>query len=544
MLKKLCSLLLTLSMIVSVAVCLSGCGSSKKVKLVWAGSTLGTKEADLVFEAFNKKLQSIKGFENVEVEFKKQDTTNWQLWMASGEQIDIAWSGYSYDLETEINNGSYSELDEYISEKETPNIYSEMKEYSADYESGKYKGKQYLIPNQQPIANLANILKVPVELKDYMDIDGLLNECHSNKKTTEKVYQYIDSYLKAVTNAKAIDTDTVGKYIDIQGIFKYVAVRGYEFIGGDLTGAWLCYDEEDPSAKIVNFMETDAYKLFLKYAEKWYADGYVSPNVLVNGSESGSRSPVLNAHSTGMWYQTQNPELGEERGVVYTTEVDDAGNKFITTYNLLLDTPEQDWQGVSTLGSEKTYLCVPYTSKNPEMAVKLIDLLRDEVGSEGNDLLNLLVYGFEENSELAKEYKTYHYKLDGDCAYGVDYYAQPDSSCKYGIAHWMVGNVFKTYRTPNIDAGQGDYVKKYETVDRLTHNKTALCGFRVDLSKYSTVISNIQAIINEYNDTLICGIDGSKYNSTYNEMMNKINAADLSKVKDEVQSQANDYMSK
>lgn len=542
MLKKVCSVCLALFMVFGVALCTAGCGASK-VKLIWAGSTLGNEESEMVFEAFNKELQSVKGFENVEIDFQKQDTTNWQLWMASNTQIDIAWTGYSYDIETEINNGSYTALDEYITEENTPNIYAEKQEYSADYASGSYKGKQYLIPNQQPIANLSNILKIPVELKDYMNIDGVLNECHSNKKTTEKVYQYIDEYLAAVTKAHAIDTDTVAKYIDIQGIFKFVATRGYEFIGGDLTGAWLCYDEEDPSAKIVNFMETDAYRLFLKYAAKWYNDGYVSPNVLVNGSESGSRSPVLNAHSTGMWYATENPELGEERGVTYAIETDDAGNKFITMYNLLLETPEQDWQGVSTLGSEKTYLCIPYTSKNPEIAIKLLDLLRAPVGEKGNDLLNLLVYGFEENSKYAEEYGTYHYTLEGDCAYGVDYYAQPDSSCKYGIAHWFVGNVFKTYRTPNIQAGQGDYVKKYETVDRLTHKETALCGFRVDLSEYSNVIANIQTIINEYNDTLICGIDGSNYNATYDEMMSKINGADLAKVKEAVQSQADKYIS-
>ena len=542
MLKKVCSVCLALFMVFGVALCTAGCGASK-VKLIWAGSTLGNEESEMVFEAFNKELQSVKGFENVEIDFQKQDTTNWQLWMASNTQIDIAWTGYSYDIETEINNGSYTALDEYITEENTPNIYAEKQEYSADYASGSYKGKQYLIPNQQPIANLSNILKIPVELKDYMNIDGVLNECHSNKKTTEKVYQYIDEYLAAVTKAHAIDTDTVAKYIDIQGIFKFVATRGYEFIGGDLTGAWLCYDEEDPSAKIVNFMETDAYRLFLKYAAKWYNDGYVSPNVLVNGSESGSRSPVLNAHSTGMWYTTENPELGEERGVTYAIETDDAGNKFITMYNLLLETPEQDWQGVSTLGSEKTYLCIPYTSKNPEIAIKLLDLLRAPVGEKGNDLLNLLVYGFEENSKYAEEYGTYHYTLEGDCAYGVDYYAQPDSSCKYGIAHWFVGNVFKTYRTPNIQAGQGDYVKKYETVDRLTHKETALCGFRVDLSEYSNVVANIQTIINEYNDTLICGIDGSNYNATYDEMMSKINGADLAKVKEAVQSQADKYIS-
>lgn len=542
MFKKICSVCLALFMILGIALCTAGCGASK-VKLIWAGSTLGNEESEMVFEAFNKELQSVKGFENVEIDFQKQDTTNWQLWMASNTQIDIAWTGYSYDIETEINNGSYTALDEYITEENTPNIYAEKQEYSADYASGSYKGKQYLIPNQQPIANLSNILKIPVELKDYMNIDGVLNECHSNKKTTEKVYQYIDEYLAAVTKAHAIDTDTVAKYIDIQGIFKFVATRGYEFIGGDLTGAWLCYDEEDPSAKIVNFMETDAYRLFLKYAAKWYNDGYVSPNVLVNGSESGSRSPVLNAHSTGMWYATENPELGEERGVTYAIETDDAGNKFITMYNLLLETPEQDWQGVSTLGSEKTYLCIPYTSKNPEIAIKLLDLLRAPVGEKGNDLLNLLVYGFEENSKYAEEYGTYHYTLEGDCAYGVDYYAQPDSSCKYGIAHWFVGNVFKTYRTPNIQAGQGDYVKKYETVDRLTHKETALCGFRVDLSEYSNVIANIQTIINEYNDTLICGIDGSNYNATYDEMMSKINGADLAKVKEAVQSQADKYIS-
>lgn len=147
MFKKICSLMLTLSIVLTIVLCASGCENSKKVTLVWAGSTLGTKEDDMVFEAFNKELQSIEGFENVKVEFQTQDTTNWQLWMASGKQIDIAWTGYSYDLETEINNGSYTVLDKYITEEDTPNIYSEMREYSADYASGNYKGEQYLIPN-------------------------------------------------------------------------------------------------------------------------------------------------------------------------------------------------------------------------------------------------------------------------------------------------------------------------------------------------------------------------------------------------------------
>ena len=89
MLKKVCSVCLALFMVFGVALCTAGCGASK-VKLIWAGSTLGNEESEMVFEAFNKELQSVKGFENVEIDFQKQDTTNWQLWMASNTQIDIA----------------------------------------------------------------------------------------------------------------------------------------------------------------------------------------------------------------------------------------------------------------------------------------------------------------------------------------------------------------------------------------------------------------------------------------------------------------------
>lgn len=38
------------------------------------------------------------------------------------EQIDIAWTGYTYNMQKEIENDSYLSLNDYISEKDTPNF--------------------------------------------------------------------------------------------------------------------------------------------------------------------------------------------------------------------------------------------------------------------------------------------------------------------------------------------------------------------------------------------------------------------------------------
>lgn len=518
-----------------VGILFTGCGK-KTTTLKWAISGLGCADDDIVHAEFNKRLKKL--LPGVQVEFIAQTKSNWSLWMNAGEQIDIAWSGYEYDVESEINKGAYMELDDLINEKDTPNIYKEKSVYAEDYYSGTYNDKLYMIPIQQPIFNQSVQLNVPAELKDYMDIDALLNAAHSSTKTTREVYDIITKYLEKVWAADAYDTDVIGNGIDVITLGKALATRGYDFIGNEkMTGACLCYDAFADNPKLVNFMETDEYKTFLEYAGKWFKAGYIAEDVLIS-SGSGVRVAPLSANVSGMWYGTDNPEYGEKRGVKYVMDQGEIG-----TYGLLLDTQKQQFCGVAALGSEATYQVIPVTAKFPKEAIKLLDLLRSPVGTEGNDLANLLCYGFEKNSDLAKEYNTYHYTLDGTCAHGVDYTVQPGSNCKYGKCFWTVTNSFLLYHTPVILEGQSEWALDFEKNVRPTLHKTPYYRFRVDTSTLLTDISNVASVINEYNDQLLSGLNGSSYEKPYNEMMKKMKDAKLESIKANVSEQMNKYVS-
>lgn len=533
--KRLLAMVLT---VCTTAMLFAGCGgdgggNNKKIVLKWGFSgALGCKDDDLVHKEFNKMLDEL--MPGVQVEFVDQTNENWSLWMNAGEQVDIAWSGYLYDMENEIIKGAYRELDDLINEKDTPNIYQEMKDYAEDYYSGTYKDKLYMLPIQQPIFTQSAMLTIPAELYEYMDVDALLNAAHSSPKTTRAVYDEITKFLEKVWAADAYDTDTIGNGIDVITIGKILAKRGYDFVGNADPG-YLCYDAFDDNATLVNFMETDAYKLFLEYAGKWYEAGYIPEDVLTSGG-GGTRASVISANASGMWFGTDNPETGEARGVKY---IMDQGK--IGSYGLLLDTTEEQFNGVSTLGSEATYQVIPITAKYPEEAIKLLDLLRSPVGTPGNKLANLLCYGFEKDSDYAKEYDTYHYTLNGTTAQGVDYTVQPSSNCKYGKCFWTVTNAFLLYNTPAVLEGQADWALDFEKNVRSTLHKTPYYRFRADFSDHLTDVSNVASVLTEYNKQLLSGLNGSGYQSTYDQMIQKMKAAKVDDIIATINKQMQEY---
>ncbi len=523
-----------LTVIVLVVTCFAGCGKGSGRKTIyWAIIGEGCEDQSIVLDEFNERLQEyLPGFE---VEFV--NVWNLSNMLSSGEQVDITWTGYARDVVSDTEKDAYIQLDDLVEEYGT-NIKQEMKDYPVAYESGTYKGKLYMIPNQQPLIQESCKLIVPYELEKYMDIDALLQASHASAKTTKEVYDIMEDYFEKITAAGVVNTNTVGTSCDINAIFETIATRGYDFVGG-MKGAWMCYDTTVDNPEIVNFFDTDEFKTFMEYAGRWYEKGYISENALVTGGSSGGRASTLSAHPTSNWYGTQNEQTGQARGVVY--DFDQDGN--ITYSNVLMDVAENKFQGVNEYGSEASYCAIPHSAKYPEEAMQLLDLLRAPKGEPGNELLNLLVYGFEKNSEEAAE-TGHHYTLEGDLAKGVDYTIQPDNSCKYGIAHWVIANVYLTYRTPNILEGQQEYAYEWVSEKQQTYRKTKLYNFRGDLSEFTTQIGNVQAAITEFKDQLVYGTKGTNYTDTYNQMMEKIQAADIATIKNELNKQAQDYMSK
>lgn len=517
MLKRIIAIALSLFTVVAVV---SGCGkeevdTSKAVTLIWNIGWSQQKDYNKVMAEVNTQLGEL--LPNTKLEFMTAGPDTWSLLMAAKEPIDIAWTGYQYDMNSEVNSESFLPLNDLV-EEYGPDIQKEMEIFKKAYQSGTVDGELLAIPNEQPILHQTSYLAIPEAANQYFDGDAFLEECHSNYKTTEKVYQIIEQYLEKCYNAGLYNDDRFCGSIDIQNIFLAIAIRGYDWVDTYRAGAYLCYDIHDPDAKIVNFQQTDAYKLFIRYAAKWYQKGYIAEDVLTSVGGGIGGDYFASANVTEMWYG-----LDDERGIRI---IDGANSKI---YNYLTDPIENLYQGTDMLGREKTYTVIPYTAKNPERAMMLINLLRSE---EGRDLLNLIVYGIEGE----------HYTLEGDVAIGNGYTTQATSANDYGIPHWKIGNVFLTYRTPNILDGQIEYAMDYIENVEPTLYKTPLYNFRAETRSLSNKIIQAKQVVSEFQDTLICGIMGAGYEATYNELIDKLNAAGMQDLLDALNQQAQEYM--
>lgn len=520
--KKIMCVLFSL-LIVAMSACMAGCGdkSNEKVKLRWVVMWAEQKDFDMVVKEANKLLAKLMPNTELDLQCLESLPSKWSLWMSSGEPVDLVWSGYSFDVGSEINKKSYMELDDLI-EKYAPNLKKERENYEYAYNTITVNDKLYGVPHIQFYAAETARLTIPSELVKYMDEDALLKAAHGSPFATKELFNVIDKYLYASKNAGAWDTDTVSQCLGtMKHICQFVAQRGYDFIGSGEEGAYMCYNPFDEKPQITNFMQTEQFKLMMEYASKWYKDGLISKDVISgNGGSSGGRAGILSAHSTENWFN-----VDDERGIKHET----SNGIDITVY--LLDDADNKYQGATTIGSEASYTCIPYTSKHPERAIQFLDLIHSD---KGKDLFNMLIYGIE----------GVHYdKVGKNRVKPYDYTIQGDSNSKYGIANWMLGNLDYAWETPNIPEGQAAYIKNYNTVKRKEQHASPLKGFCVDTSNVTKEISQLTAVFKEYKETLINGVMAD-YMSYYNEMMNKAKAAGLDKVTAEFQKQADEYAEK
>lgn len=67
-------------------------------------------------------------------------------------------------------------------------------------------------------------------------------------------------------------------------------------------------------------------------------------------------------------------------------------------------------------------------------------------------------------------------------------------------------------------------------------------GFRFDNSAVTTELDQINAVIAEYFDTLRLGAKGADWEGYYNEFVEKMNAAGVEKVQNEIQTQFDAFL--
>ena len=171
---------------------------------------------------------------------------------------------------------------------------------------------------------------------------------------------------------------------------------------------------------------------------------------------------------------------------------------------------------INRSGIQSTLSAIAATSKNPVRALKFIHLMHTD-----EYMLNLICYGIE----------------------GRDYTKDPNNpkrmeraSGGYYVSEFMVGSQFLAYLVPSYEDGVWEETKRQNETARVDD----YIGFSFDPKPVESEISQISAVVTEYNKILGCGLEDPEI--TYPERHEKLKLAGLEVVQEEAQRQLDEWL--
>lgn len=492
----------------------------------------GEGSAD-VLEVFNKKLAEVLPNTTLEITYVggwDAYFEQWPLLLAGGEEMDIAWSGWGNSLSLDAEDGNVQPLND-LMEQYAPNLLEEKSTWKEDYGAMELDGVQYGIPSIQPIGGTNTRLFIDAEYAEYFDLDAIATELHSNLKTTEKLWDLLEAGLQAAIDAGAL---TVGdnSWRIATGELAYLGVRGYAtFSAGVTNGGSLgcfCIDPEADNNEIFCNFELPEVVYGCERVKSWVDKGWITQSQIADQVQEGATAVIYYTSShNGDWSECDARGIRSEIGSIDQRE----------KVSIACETQAQSFQNPINFGYS-TGMVIPYTSKNPERAMMLLNLLHDKPGTVGNELANLLCFGFAADSEEAKEYSWANYKLSEleDGTVYVDESYRDSAPSKHGITNWVLGNTYYLLSAGNISQETKDFALNFWQNVYPTLTETALSGMHPSRVNISTELSTLETINAEYEQRMLKGdVD------LIPEYLNKLNSSCMETIKAELAQQLADY---
>lgn len=474
---------------------------NKPVKLRWVFPGPGKqKDSEEVWAAFNEKLQEY--LPNTTVDFEiypiAEYADNWRLLAASGEAIDLAWMGYVQDVAAEVNKGSYMALDDIIGADSA--ITKELPEWLMNL--AKFNGTQYGIPNFQNVADMRLGIRIPKAFVDKGYIDPVQAEKTFMEYgiNSQESYDVIEQYM-----AKLKENDELRMG---------ASTFSLNWAPGDIHGSLgapftIRGDFKDVSSLyVVNMHDTPEMKLMYDTAADWFKKGYIRKDIL----------------------SVQNPRTdeGKEDGYVYWihTVSNNQASFDSERYGFPIEVIPMEAEDYITRPIYNTMTGITRTSKNPERAAQLLELMHTK---EGKELYNMLVWGIE-----GKHYN----KVSDDRIETIGYAGQGTADANYGIWKWVMGNTSNSYETQADPEGFNDSWQKLneEAI------KSPVLEFKPNAEPVKTEIAQVQAVVKEYHESLQSGALPD-HEKQYAEFVEKMKKAGSDKVVEEYQKQLEQFIS-
>ena len=486
----------------------------KTIQLMITGSGKQAN-SDKVWAAFNEQLQQYvpnTTVEFIDVSFDEYSEKFSQV-LASGEGVDLAWTGWLINKPQNIADGNLMPLDDLLAEY-GQGIVDTLGENVVEIHRNAADGKLYYLPSWQGLCGERRGWLVVTEIAELAgdtwieDTEAALNKWRNNYSGIEDFQAVLDQATKYLAAAK--EAGKLGAGINTGRAFGWSMYNGmYSFlgVGGAEIGITYC----DGTFTVKDGVAGEHYKLYAKTMADWYKEGYI-------------RSDIMSV-DTSTLTMPKNGEITDTTYVFscdpYLTEADqeaaiaDAGMDM--TY---LPIEENAYL---ILGGDTSY-AIPYCADEPERAMMVLNAIYSQP-----DLYNTLIYGIEGED----------YTKNADGTITTSYVgASPTADDSYGIQRWIIGSCKNALINNGTDP---NYYADLEALEE-TARVNPFLNFTFDRTNVEGICASILNVYYEYGPQIDNGVAGDNWEELYNNYMAARKDAGIEELVTEFQNQLNAYI--
>lgn len=471
--------------------------------------------SDKVWAAFNEQLQQYvpnTTVEFIDVPFEEYSEKFSQV-LASGEGVDLAWTGWLINKPQNIADGNLRPLDDLLAEY-GQGIVDILGENVVEIHRNAADGKLYYLPSWQGLCGERRGWLVVTEIAELAgdtwieDTEAALNKWRNNYSGIEDFQAVLDQATKYLAAAK--EAGKLGAGINTGRAFGWSMYNGmYSFlgVGGAEIGITYC----DGTFTVKDGVAGEHYKLYAKTMADWYKEGYIRSDIM--SVDTSTLTTPKNGEITDTTYVFScDPYLTEAD---QEAAIADAGMDM--TY---LPIEENAYL---ILGGDTSY-AIPYCADEPERAMMILNAIYSQP-----DLYNTLIYGIEGED----------YTKNADGTITTSYVgASPTADDSYGIQRWIIGSCKNALINNGTDP---NYYADLEALEA-TAQVNPFLNFTFDRTNVEGICASILNVYYEYGPQIDNGVAGDNWEELYNNYMAARKDAGIEELVTEFQNQLNAYI--
>ena len=487
----------------------------KTIQLMITGSGKQAN-SDKVWAAFNEQLQQYvpnTTVEFIDVPFEEYSEKFSQV-LASGEGVDLAWTGWLINKPQNIADGNLMPLDDLLAEY-GQGIVDILGENVVEIHRNADDGKLYYLPSWQGLVGDRRGWLVVTEIAELAgdtwieDTEAALNKWRNNySEGTEAFQAVLDQATKYLAAAK--EAGKLGAGINTGRVFgwsMYNGTRSNPGVGGSEIGIPF----EDNTFTVIDGVASEHYKLYAKTMADWYKEGYI-------------RSDIMSV-DTSTLTMPKNGEITDTTYVFscdpYLTEADQDAATADAGMDMTYLPVEENASLI--LGGDTSY-AIPYCADEPERAMMVLNAIYSQP-----DLYNTLIYGIEGED----------YTKNADGTITTSYVgASPTADDSYGIQRWIIGSCKNALINNGTDP---NYYADLEALEE-TARVNPFLNFTFDRTNVEGICASILNVYYEYGPQIDNGVAGDNWEELYNNYMAARKDAGIEELVTEFQNQINAYI--